>query len=75
MLVLLSVITASAKPRTADQMKRIAQNTIQRKSLARNSAKKGAAQLKTLLRTEDLPVQVYTYLYLYFDQINYRDIQ
>ena len=54
MLVLLSVITASAKPRTADQMKRIAQNTIQRKSLARNSAKKGAAQLKTLLRTEDL---------------------
>ena len=59
MLVLLSVITASAKPRTADQMKRIAQNTIQRKSLARNSAKKGAAQLKTLLRTEDLQVMGY----------------
>ena len=58
-LVLLSCLKVSAKPRTADEMKQIAQQTMVKKSLARNVSGKDARQLRTLLRGENLQVMGY----------------
>ena len=57
--MLLSCLKVSAKPRTADEMKQIAQQTMVKKSLARNVSGKDARQLKTLLRGENLQVLGY----------------